>query len=109
MSASETARAASFGVGLEDHDLLDAGHPVEEIGVFVRDDARHRMSHPAEHLGPGKGRSDGIPVGIGMGEDDDTLRGTRKQFPQAFDMIFRQFHRLTSHWWTRQRYKKRAT
>ncbi len=31
---------APLGVVLEDHHLVDAGHPVEEIGVFVRHDAQ---------------------------------------------------------------------
>ena len=55
-----------LGVGLEDHDLLDAGHPVEEIGVFVRDDARHLVSPGPQHLGPCQRRTHGVAVGIGV-------------------------------------------
>lgn len=44
------APCAPFGVGLEDHHLVDPGHPVEEIGIFIGHDAGHRMSH--SYAGP---------------------------------------------------------
>ena len=83
------AGGAAFGVVLEDHDLLDALHPVEKIGVFVRNDARHLMSHRPQRLGPCQRRSHGVAVGIGVRHDHDLLMGGGKQFPQAFETLFR--------------------
>ena len=60
------APCAPFGVGLEDHPLVDPGHPVEEIGVFVRDDARHLVSPGPQHLGPCQRRTHGVAVGVGV-------------------------------------------
>ena len=60
------ARGAPFGVGFEDHDFVDTGHPVEEIGEFIGNDTGHRMSHRTQDLGPCERRSDGIAVGVGM-------------------------------------------
>ena len=78
-----------LGVGLEDHDLVDAGHPVEEIGKLVGNDARHLVAHRAQDLGPGERRPHGVAVGIGVGDDDDPLSGAREHLPQAFNMFFR--------------------
>ena len=84
-----SACGAPLGIGLEDHDLVDAGHPVEEIGEFIGDDAGHLMPHRTQDFGPCERRPDGIPVGIGVGDDDDPLPGLRKQLTQASDVFFR--------------------
>ena len=83
------APCAPFGVGLEDHHLVDPGHPVEEIGIFIGHDAGHRMSHRTQDLGPCERRSDGVAVGVGVGDDDDALPGSGEHLPQTFDMFFR--------------------
>ena len=89
---------APLGVGLEDHDLVDAGHPVEEIGEFIGNDAHHLVAHRAQDLGPCERRPHGIAVGIGVGDDDDPLSGTLEHLPQAFNVFFRKLHSLYQHW-----------
>ncbi len=59
-------RGTPLGVGFEDHDFVDAGHPVEEIGEFIGNDTRHLVPHRAQDLGPRERRPDGVAVGIGM-------------------------------------------
>ena len=59
-------RGTPLGVGFEDHDFVDAGHPVEEIGEFIGNDTRHLVPHRAQDLGPRERRPDGVAVRIGM-------------------------------------------
>ena len=83
------AHGIARGVVLEDHDLADTRHPVEKIGVFVRDDARYLVSHSPQHLGPGERRTHGIAVGIGMGDNHDLPVCRGEKFPEGFDTLFR--------------------
>lgn len=83
------AHGIARGVVLEDHDLADTRHPVEKIGVFVRDDARYLVSHSPQHLGPGERRTHGIAVGIGMGDNHDLTVCRGEKFPEGFDTLFR--------------------
>lgn len=83
------AHGIARGVVLEDHDLADTRHPVEKIGVFVRDDARHLVSHSPQHLGPCERRTHGIAVGIGMGDNHDLPVCRGEKFPEGFDTLFR--------------------
>ena len=83
------AHGIARGIVLEDHDLADTRHPVEKIGVFVRDDARHLVSHSPQHLGPCERRTHGIAVGIGMGDNHDLPVCRGEKFPEGFDTLFR--------------------
>ena len=47
------------------------------------------MSHRTQDLGPCERRSDGVAVGVGVGDDDDALPGSGEHLPQTFDMFFR--------------------
>ena len=83
------AHGIARGIVLEDHDLADTRHPVEKIGVFVRDDARHLVSHSPQHPGPCERRPHGIAVGIGMGDNHDLTVCRGEKFPEGFDTLFR--------------------
>ena len=83
------AHGIARGIVLEDHDLADTRHPVEKIGVFVRDDARYLVSHSPQHLGPCERRTHGIAVGIGMGDNHDLPVCRGEKFPEGFDTLFR--------------------
>ena len=87
------ARRAALFVGFENHDLPDAGHPVEEVGIAVRHDAGHPVPHVAEHGAPCERRTHGIAVGIGVRENDDPLFGAFEQSPQMFRILMRNFHK----------------
>ena len=56
----------TLAVGLEDYHVADARHPIEIVGVFVRHNARHRMSQTAQSLAPRNRRAYGIAIGIGV-------------------------------------------
>ena len=82
----------ALGVGLEDDDFVDTLHPVEEVGVFVRHDAGHRVAHAAQNLGPGERRSHGVAVGIGVRHDDEPLGGSCQQVAQLLDVCLGNLH-----------------
>ena len=86
------AGGAPLGVGFIDDHLPDAGHPVEEIGVFVGHHAQNPVSHAAQDFGPCERRSDGIPVGIGMRDDHDTPARLAEQVVQTQDRLFIESH-----------------
>ncbi len=73
-------------VGAEDDNLVDTPHPVEEVGVFVRDDAGDGVAQRPQHGGPSERRTDGIAVGIGVRYDDDALLRTGEQLVQGIDL-----------------------
>ena len=61
-------------VGAEDDNLVDTPHPVEEVGVFVRDDAGDGVAQRPQHGGPSERRTDGIAIRGHMCHDYYLLR-----------------------------------
>ena len=57
---------ATFGVVLEDYDVVYARHPIQVVGVLVGHYAGGLMATATQRLGPRQRRAYGIAIGVGV-------------------------------------------
>ena len=83
----DETREGAVAVLLENADLRDIAHPLQEVGVSVRCDAAGRVAEPLEVGAPGQRRADCVAVGVRVAEQRDLAGGSPDQFAQAVQFV----------------------
>ena len=83
----DETREGAVAVLLENADLRDIAHPLQEVGVSVRCDAAGCVAEPLEVGAPGQRRADRVAVGVRVAEQRDLAGGSPDQFAQAVQFV----------------------